>query len=388
MYFNKPVSQLTFEDVIEFLKKGVAENTMLDYKLMLPRDNEKFAKTIAAFANSMGGTVIIGVKDGHDKPLPPFTGIPFHSKIRGQIESIIQDNIDPVVFVDIATCKDPYSNNMFVVVNIPQSSLTPHLVGRMKRAYIRTGQASRPEIIVHPEKLPWLLDNRRKSQNLRHILTDKAEAHFNNYLRAKFKNPEGAQAAASLLLTPLYPQTPAADYKNLPLLLELIKFDCGGGDYPPQHDYKTVQDGIVAPLDENSALELNCYGLMLYKTAMADGEHYINPRAFYENMLLFFKAAANFYNAIGLISPLMLRLKLSNARGVKIKTQQGDKQLIEDYIRIDKNLQPGEIQGDLAALAAPLMEEFAWAIGLPFEAGQSARLIEETLARCGNNDKI
>ena len=372
MYFDKPIGQLQFDDIVAFLKKGVAENTMLDYKLMLPRDNEKFAKSIAAFANSMGGTIVIGVKDEHDKPREPFTGIPFHTKIRGQIESIIQDHIDPVVFVDIAVCKDLHSSNMFVVVNIPQSNLTPHLVGRMKRAYVRTGQSSRPEIIVHPDKLPWLLDNRRKSQNLRHILVDKAEAHFANYLRAKLKNPETAPGAASIMLAPLYPQAPVVEYKNLPRFLDLIKLP------GPRQSFKTVQDGIVVPLDEFSSLELNSYGLMLYKTVLGDEERYINPARFYENMLVFFKTAADFYNAIGFISPLTLRLKLSNARGCKIKTPAGDKPLIEDYIRIDKNIQPGEIQGNLASFAAPLLEEFAWAIDLPFNDGEG----QGVLARC------
>lgn len=377
MYFNKPINQLTFDDVINFLNQGEQENTLLDYKLMLPRDNEKFAKTISAFANSMGGTVVIGVKDEHDKPRPPFTGIPFHTKIRGQIESIIQDYIDPVVFVDIAVCKDPHSDNMFVVVNIPQSNLTPHLVGRQKRAYIRTGQSSRPEIIVHPEKLPWLLNNRRKSQNLRHILADKAEAHFNNFLRGKFKTPETAGAAASIMLLPLYPQTPVIDYKNLPPLLDTSCFNGA-------RDFKTVQDGIVLPLGEMSAVELNCYGLLFYKTVLADGEHYINPQKFYADMAACFKTAANFYNAIGVISPLLLTVKLSNARGSKIKTaDNGSKLLIEDYIRIDKNILPADLQRDLPAFILPVMEEFAWAIDLPFKnREEAAAIIAAALGGC------
>ena len=54
MYFDKPISQLQFDDVITFLKKDVAENTMLDYKLMLPHDNEKLAKSIQ---NSLNETI-------------------------------------------------------------------------------------------------------------------------------------------------------------------------------------------------------------------------------------------------------------------------------------------------------------------------------------------
>jgi hypothetical protein len=387
MYFNKPVNSLTFEDVVNFLKQGVAENTLLDYKLMLPRRNEKFAKTIAAFANSMGGIIIIGVKDENDKPSPPFSGIPFYQKIRGQIESIIQDYIDPVVFVDIAACKDPHSNNMFVVVNIPQSNLTPHLVGHAKRAYIRTGQASRPEIIVHPEKLPWLLDNRRKSQNLRNILLDKAEAHFNNFLRAKFKTPETAPAAASISLVPLYPQSPLTDYKNMPHIMRDIQFDCQNTPFPPADNFKTVQDGIVITLNDTSSLEFNAYGLMFYKTVLTNEEKYINPQKFYEALTLFFKTAVNFYASLGFISTLALRIKLSNARGTKIKTPYGDKMLIEDYIRIDKNILLTEMRGNLQAFALPLLEEFAWAIDMPFKENEVARIMEDILAKCGDTPK-
>ncbi|MDR0646160.1 MAG: ATP-binding protein [Elusimicrobiota bacterium] len=366
MYFNKPIGKLTFEDVVHFLKQGIAENTMLDYKLMLPRNNEKFAKTIAAFANSMGGTIIIGARDENDKPLPPFGGITFHQKIRGQIESIIQDYIDPIVFVDIATCKDPNGSNMFVVVNIPQSNLTPHLVGKLKRAYVRTGQSSRPEIIVHPDKLPWLLDNRRKSQNLKHILLDKAEAHFNNLLRAKFKTPENARAAASISSIALYPQTPLIDYKKIPEILKEIRSG-NNTPLPAENNFKTVQDGIVISLDEVSSLELNSYGLMFYKTVLSDEQNYINPQKFYESTALFFKIAARFYPALGFISPLALRIKLTNARGTNIRTSCGDKTIIEDYVRIDKNILPADIQSDLQAFISPLLEEFAWAIDIPFE---------------------
>ena len=164
MLFSKPMHDLTFEDVVAFCKKGLPENKQLDYKYMLPKNHEKFAKTIASFANAMGGTIIVGVQDDkNDKPAPPFLGIAYHEKVRNSVEDIIQTYIDPIVFVDINICVNKRGDRMFVIIDIPQSNLTPHLVGKSKRAYIRTGQSSRPEIIVHPDKLPWLLDHRQKS---------------------------------------------------------------------------------------------------------------------------------------------------------------------------------------------------------------------------------
>lgn len=354
MFFQKPINQLTFEDVRNFLKQGIPENTMLDYKLLLPKNNEKFAKTIAAFANSLGGTIILGVKDEHDKPKPPFNGVPVHTKIRGQIESIIQNYIDPVVFVDIATCKNPKNNNMFVVINIPQSNLTPHLVGHLKRAYIRTGQSSKPETIVHPNNLPWLLDNRRKSNNLRHILIDKGEAHFDNYLRSVSKEPSEIRGMCSLLLTPLYPQEPLIEYKNLPNITRKLGLD---------GNFNTVQDGIILQLSAQSTLEINSYGLVLYKSALEENGIFDYKR-FTEEAAKTLKIAADFYKELGFISPLFMRVKLAKVRGCTIKIAAQKKQIIEDYIRLEKQVYPLTLQTELAPFARGILEEVSWALNL------------------------
>ena len=366
MFFSKPINELSFEDVVNFLKQGIAENTMLDYKFMLPKNNEKFAKTIAAFANTMGGTIIIGVKDENDKPIPPFNGQPFHTKIRPQIESIIQNYIDPVVFVDIATCKNPHNNNMYVVINIPQSNLTPHLVGDLKRAYIRTGQSSRPEAIVHPDKLPWLLDNRKKSQSLRHILSDKAQAHFNNFLIAQ--NLKTNQLTAAFTLIPLYPQTPSVNYKDLPKLLEKIKLD----NFVLDHNINTVQDGIIVKKGQFSTIELNSYGLISYRTLLNPQGDCVDLKAVFKDIVLFFKLASNFYKQLGFISPLLERIHIINARGVMVKTPEQTKQIAEDFIRLDKNIDPLNLHNDLAKTCSSLIEELAWSLNIPFKEENAA----------------
>lgn len=366
MFFSKPINELSFEDVVEFLKQGIAENTMLDYKFLLPKNNEKFAKTIAAFANTMGGTIILGVKDENDKPVPPFTGQNFHAKIRPQIESIIQNYIDPLVFVDIATCKNQKTGNMFVVINIPQSNLTPHLVGDLKRAYIRTGQSSRPEVIVHPDKLPWLLDNRRKSQNLRHILLDKAQAHFNNFLIAQ--NLKTNQLTATFSLIPLYPQTPSIDYKKLPDLLDKIKIK----DFTFNTQINTIQDGIIVKKGLYSTIELNAYGLISFRTLLNPTDDIVDLKAVFKDIVLFFKLANNFYRQLGFISPLLERVFISNARGVLVKTPEETKQIAEDFIRFDKNIDPLTLHTDLAKNCASLIEEIAWSLNLPFKEENAA----------------
>ncbi|MGN1058391.1 MAG: helix-turn-helix domain-containing protein, partial [Candidatus Avelusimicrobium sp.] len=63
MLFKKPFHNITFDDVVDFCGRGLPEGKQLDYKYMLPKNHEKFAKTIASFANAMGGMIIVGVQD-------------------------------------------------------------------------------------------------------------------------------------------------------------------------------------------------------------------------------------------------------------------------------------------------------------------------------------
>ena len=308
MLFNKPINDLTFQDVVDFCKKEIPEGKQLDYKYLLPKNKEKFAKTIASFANALGGTIIIGVQDDkNDKPAPPFTGIAYHEKIRNTIEDIIQVYIDPIVFVDINTCVGP-NNRMFVVINIPQSNLTPHLVGKSKRAYIRTGQSSRPEAIVHPTKLPWLLDHRKKSERLRHILYDKAESHFENYLKMKNIRSEGLPVW-TLSVSPLYPEEPLTDYKRLPQLIKECTTQAWFGSLPGE-DYplQPVQDGItvISNLkDVHKTTEFNAYGLLMDKRIAGETKTFNGHKArvvsvekLAQELVLFFVTAIKYLNKI------------------------------------------------------------------------------------------
>ena len=48
---------MTIEEIVR------GESKTVEFKVMLPRDSEKYIKTIVAFANSQGGQLIVGVDD-------------------------------------------------------------------------------------------------------------------------------------------------------------------------------------------------------------------------------------------------------------------------------------------------------------------------------------
>ncbi len=386
MFFDKPVNNLTFEDVVQFCRQQLPEGKQLDYKYFLPKNKEKFAKTIASFANALGGTVIIGVNDDkNDKPRPPFTGIPYHEKMRNTIEDIIQTYIDPIVFVDVNTCVSKDGQRMFVVVNIPQSNLTPHLVGKLKRAYIRTGQSSRPEILVHPDRLPWLLDHRKKSERLRHILYDKAESHFENYLKNKNIHPADL-TVATLSIMPLYPEEPLTDYRKLPQLISCVT---QGLSAPANAKLQPVQDGI-AVIEGSRGIhqlqEFNAYGLLMAKwdaakTVSFNG-HDTRAVDFVDlacHTVHFFQCALKFIDKLAFGGPLYFRLKMNNTRGLRAQFENQTATVLEDYLRLDNNFNLAEASARLRDILHTTLQTSAWALGLQLSDLQIQGLLNRLL---------
>ncbi len=375
MFFDKPFQEVTFDDVVAFCKKRVPEGKQLDYKYILPKNHEKFAKVIASFANALGGLIIVGVQDDkNDQPHPPFIGIPYHEKLRNTIEDIIKVYIDPVVFVDINICINKSGERMFVLIQIPQSNLTPHLVGKLKRAYIRTGQSSRPETIVHPEKLPWLLDHRKKSERLRHILYDKAERHFENYLKTMTVSADG-EVVCTLSLQPYYPDEPLTNYKNLPQLIAQSSTRAPYGVMAnPELPLQAVQDGAAVISNQRGIYkmtEFNAYGLIMNKQIVSS-EEMVNGHAastlrienLAQNMVLFFVTARKFLEKLNVGGSLYFRLKMNNTRARRALFNKRQATVLEDYLRMDRTLPLDALQSDLLQTLGNLLHETAWSLGL------------------------
>ena len=95
MLFTKEITKITFEDVVNFCNQQISESVSLDYKKDFPSDLEK---TISAFANTMGGLVIIGVGDKDSKPKLPVKGLEYQEGFRERVNSIILGNIYPPIF--------------------------------------------------------------------------------------------------------------------------------------------------------------------------------------------------------------------------------------------------------------------------------------------------
>lgn len=179
MLFTKEIAKITFDDVVSFCKQQIPESVNLDYKKDFPANLEK---TISAFANTMGGIIIIGVEDKDSKPKLPVKGIKYHDGLREKVNNIILANIYPPVFPEIQVC-GPVNDMTFVIIRVPQSNMTPHYIRHRTQIYIRTDDINHPEELAPANQIEWLMNRRKKSEELREILYNYALGRNKNYIK-------------------------------------------------------------------------------------------------------------------------------------------------------------------------------------------------------------
>ena len=116
-----------------------AESTNIDYKEFLEKDRPKsWLKTVSAFANTKGGTILYGVRDEDREPV----GIKNITEVSSKVSELINNKISPVPRYEL----NPFEDNgkEFLAVNVGDGPETPYYYnsdGR-KTAYIRAGDKS------------------------------------------------------------------------------------------------------------------------------------------------------------------------------------------------------------------------------------------------------
>jgi hypothetical protein len=176
---NKQISQFNYSDIEAFCQQGIPEGIQIDYKKDFPVKG--LSKHFAAFSNTRGGVIIIGVEE--DKK----TGVPISwvgvNKDAKQIEKIHQEaaNVEPIPNYEVHTT-DEKNGKIFVLVRIQKGDNTPYYVQNDSNVWVRTGNVSTPIDIASPDGLELLFGNKDKAEKIRNLYLEKAEDVYNNYL--------------------------------------------------------------------------------------------------------------------------------------------------------------------------------------------------------------
>lgn len=178
--FGKPLGEVTMQDVKTFCDTQIREGINLDYKRDLA--SKTLLKTMAAFANTRGGFIIIGVDDIDDKPVLPVEGIDWKESLPLGITSMIIDNMYPYLSIDVHVC-EPENGKTLVIIYVPESHEAPHWLVNRTELYVRRADRAghtQWERFATEGEWDFLRNKRERSIELRNqafkVVTDIFEA--------------------------------------------------------------------------------------------------------------------------------------------------------------------------------------------------------------------
>jgi hypothetical protein len=158
--FNKPINDLTAQDLEILIQKEVAEGYSVEYKREF-QPNQKTAKSISSFANTYGGWYFVGIESNKNKNTA--------SRINGislkdvqdpadKLREIIKSSIDPtpIFYHKIVQLDD--LDKVVLVVEIPDNQETPFITSD-GRIYRRVGDSSDPVSETNRYAVDRLVDN-------------------------------------------------------------------------------------------------------------------------------------------------------------------------------------------------------------------------------------
>lgn len=133
---------LTFEDIVGIVDRAEAEGETiwLEFKVELAKD--AIAKSCAAFANTLGGLLIIGVDDGTRAIVgvkQPNTGP------QTWVKDVLRERVLPMPPFRCRWFADPQSADQgLLVVLVGYSTTTPHILLKSGGIYLRSPGSSDP----------------------------------------------------------------------------------------------------------------------------------------------------------------------------------------------------------------------------------------------------
>jgi len=186
MYFDDPsaatLSQMDYLDVKNLAQTG--EGTFLEFKRTIP-SAIKIAREIAAFTNTSGGTLLIGVDD--DKSL---IGVQGYQEEEFLLKQAAKELCRPAVKIKIEVVH--FGERDLLVITVPEAEQKPVFVHSEKGSavYIR----DQDQNIVASKERVKILQKKRSEQKLFRYLNEYGEITVTKFSHLIDRNTNGASS--------------------------------------------------------------------------------------------------------------------------------------------------------------------------------------------------
>lgn len=287
--FSKPLNEITIADIETFCKE-YSEGVRVEYKSDFP---ENIPKTISAFANTMGGIVIIGVETNEkNMPILPLAGIPKQQGIEEKIQSSSLQGIYPPVLPSVRIVDIPESDKVLVVIKISESAESPHAIENSTKVYIRTGSQSRPYDLADIDRIEYLLNRREKPKEFRDKILARSKKRFEDLIGRA--NPQCKTWVSkteyifatpypniTISICPTFPRRPLFELEQIPAIVNKIPLGDRRRHFFSDNSKKIANGFLELDIgnDYHQYSEVNEYGLFFH----SEGIQLIKGRGRFED---------------------------------------------------------------------------------------------------------
>lgn len=159
----RPFDALTIDDLPEILEHAGEARETLFFERKAEITPESLAKSCAAFANTMGGLVVVGVRDDDDTPIgierqAPEAQVWVKDMLRGRLLPL------PPFRARWLPLGDDVPDRAVLLVMVAESTTTPHILTRRGAIYVRNPGSSDPVPIADQRRLYSLIERGERSQ--------------------------------------------------------------------------------------------------------------------------------------------------------------------------------------------------------------------------------
>lgn len=330
---TEPINTITFEDVVSFCDEGHIESIQLDYKKQL--SNTGLAKHFAAFSNTRGGVIIIGVDEDKKNGKPKdYDGVQDDGKLVDRIHQYAS-KVTPRPHYEVSRTNE-VNGKIFVIVKIHEGDFTPYYVQNDPHIYIRTGNISDLIDQAKPEILELLFYKRERATAARSNWLKRSEDAYQAAIlwserQRKQKHvaeerrvlPAIAkdQPMLKIAIQPFYPNDPFCNPEQIKERVPEYRFQNRYfGDFP-SNDLNPFPDGVLhTEWDDEGHLEcqqLYSYGLVRRDMSLKDGD---NKEIYLSHLIVYIystlDSARNFYKLFGYQGVIVGDITVFGVRGL------------------------------------------------------------------------
>ena len=254
--FSKRLAEISFGDIEAFCNEW-PEGIRVEYK---SQPIENIPKTVSAFANTLGGIIVLGVRTDKstNRVIFPIDGV---DRAPGMEEKILQASLDgiyPGVIPEVRVLDVPGKPETIVtVVKIHESTEAPHAIQNSTRVYIRTGNISTPYELAQIDRIEYLLKRRDKSQKLRQEMIQWSEKRIEDHVRDR------NQPSITVITARLFPREPLLSLERVQEFVS-VKVPSLGNSQLFLHEPRRISSGVLSAFGRGDVYgELNYYGLVV-----------------------------------------------------------------------------------------------------------------------------